>query len=291
MVKIKLKLAFTLIELLVVIAIIGILSGLIIVTMDGVTQKANIAKSQIFSNSLRNSLMLNLVSEWKLDENSGVSIVDSWGTNTGTLMENSYVGACDSSHCPQFKTTDCIYKNCLSFDGINDYISTASVTHNLNTGATFSFWSKKNIEHNGIIFGNNSTGANKRIIFLTNDRLYFETNTDGDYCAGMPSLDTNWHYYVITATETRVLFYEDCSDITVDGTVVNSIVTFDRISGPSYYFNGKLDDIRVYNAVMPISQIKEQYYAGLNSLLINGNISSREYAWRTLDLNNVQAKR
>lgn len=36
--------AFTLIELLVVIAIIGILSGLIIVTMSGATNSANDAK-------------------------------------------------------------------------------------------------------------------------------------------------------------------------------------------------------------------------------------------------------
>jgi prepilin-type N-terminal cleavage/methylation domain-containing protein len=49
------KKAFTLIELLVVIAIIGILSGLIVVSMGGVTQKANIAKAQVFSNSLKNA--------------------------------------------------------------------------------------------------------------------------------------------------------------------------------------------------------------------------------------------
>ena len=47
--KIK-QLAFTLIELLVVIAVIGILSGLIVVSMSGVTNKATIAKAQVFSN-------------------------------------------------------------------------------------------------------------------------------------------------------------------------------------------------------------------------------------------------
>ena len=59
--------AFTLIELLVVIAIIGILSGLIIVSVSGAAQKATIAKAQIFSNSLRNSLMMNMVAEFKLE--------------------------------------------------------------------------------------------------------------------------------------------------------------------------------------------------------------------------------
>jgi prepilin-type N-terminal cleavage/methylation domain-containing protein len=72
--------AFTLIELLVVIAIIGILSGLIVVTMSGVTAKATIAKGQVFSNSLRNALMLNLAAEYRLDGNAN----DSWGSNNGT---------------------------------------------------------------------------------------------------------------------------------------------------------------------------------------------------------------
>ena len=62
------KQAFTLIELLVVIAIIGILSGLIVVAMGGVTQKATIAKSQIFSNSLRNSLMLDILAQYTFDD-------------------------------------------------------------------------------------------------------------------------------------------------------------------------------------------------------------------------------
>ena len=65
-----LKTAFTLIELLVVIAIIGILSGLIVVSMSGVTEKANIAKSQVFSNSLRNSLMINTVSQYNFNDSN-----------------------------------------------------------------------------------------------------------------------------------------------------------------------------------------------------------------------------
>jgi len=110
-----LKKAFTLIELLVVIAVIGILSGLIVVSMNGVTNKATIAKSQIFSNSLRNSLMANLVSEWKFDENTGISTADSWsGGNSGTLT---------GATLPTWLTgNNCIRGSCVSFDGVDDYI-------------------------------------------------------------------------------------------------------------------------------------------------------------------------
>ena len=77
--------SFTLIEILVVIVIIGILSAFIIVSMVGVSDKARIAKSQAFANSLRNSLLINLVSEWKLNDGSGTTASDSWSANTGTL--------------------------------------------------------------------------------------------------------------------------------------------------------------------------------------------------------------
>ena len=76
--KSKFEYAFTLIELLVVIAIIGILSGLIITTMSGATESARIAKLKVYSNSVRNTLGANLVSEWKFD-NSNAN--DSWGSN------------------------------------------------------------------------------------------------------------------------------------------------------------------------------------------------------------------
>ena len=68
------KKAFTLIELLVVIAVIGILSGLIVVSMGGITTKANIAKLQVFSNSIKNSLMSDFVAEYRLDGN----MTDTW---------------------------------------------------------------------------------------------------------------------------------------------------------------------------------------------------------------------
>jgi hypothetical protein len=46
------------------------------------------------------------------------------------------------------------------------------------------------------------------------------------------------------------------------------------------YFNGLMDDIRMYDAAIPISQMKEQYYVGLNSLLSSGRIEKEEYLSR-----------
>lgn len=62
--------SFTLIELLVVIVIIGILAGIIIISTTSSIEKANIAKAHSFSNTIKNELFFNLVSEWTFDEDT-----------------------------------------------------------------------------------------------------------------------------------------------------------------------------------------------------------------------------
>jgi hypothetical protein len=43
------------------------------------------------------------------------------------------------------------------------------------------------------------------------------------------------------------------------------------------YFNGSIDNIRIYNETIPTSEIRNHYYAGLNSLLVRGSMTAQEY--------------
>jgi prepilin-type N-terminal cleavage/methylation domain-containing protein len=101
------KQSFTLVEILVVIVIIGILSSFIFFTINDSVEKASIAKSKMFSESIRNNLLLNLVSEWKLDGNAN----DSWGSNNGTPTSVSYEAE-----------ANCVSGQCASFGGSTSYI-------------------------------------------------------------------------------------------------------------------------------------------------------------------------
>ena len=130
-----LKQAFTLIELLVVIAIIGILSGLIVVAMGGMTTKANIARSQVFSNSLRNSLMLNLVAQYTFDDITDyVAATKILNSNAGNIPD-SWAGSEGQAYGgPTLKDgVDCVLGQCLFFDGVDDYLNVPS-TSALNLG-------------------------------------------------------------------------------------------------------------------------------------------------------------
>jgi prepilin-type N-terminal cleavage/methylation domain-containing protein len=297
------RLAFTLIELLVVIAVIGILSGLIVVSMSGTTDKAKIAKSQIFSNSLRNSLLLNLVSEWKFDELTtavhGGTTIDSWnGNNPLTINTNS-------DGLDKIKSnSDCIYGKCLSLDGTDDYLYASgsdSITNNLAiTGAiTLSTWVKfneLNTDRTIMARGIYNTGGDYGYIlwrYGINNRIYFSTNStttrDNMYTTSGIN-DTNWHYIVATWDGTT---NSNGKKIYVDGLIAGQgTSTISTMGQPAYQFrigqasngnyklNGLIDETKIFNASVPISQIRENYFIGLNSLLSKGGITKQEYEER-----------
>jgi len=295
------KKAFTLIELLVVIAIIGILSGLIVISMGGMTDKANIAKSQVFSNSLKNSLMLNTVGEWKIDEGSGTTVNDTWTKiNNGTLYNftDTTAGYGDSSsHADGWmSSSNCISGACLKFDGVNDYMDCgvdSSITTSLNAW-TVSAWVKPNdISVNTLIGFNSSSGAPSiRLNNTTGQPIILMSDTNFRYfsvSAWTTLKNGNWHHVVFTipgsaqADIANSKMFLDGQEVGVGSTsstgsqsAKNSL----RIGGSYYFGSGLIDEVRMYNAAVPTSQIKEQYYAGLNSLLANGNINTKEYSER-----------
>jgi prepilin-type N-terminal cleavage/methylation domain-containing protein len=294
------KQAFTLIELLVVIAIIGILSGLIVVSMGGVTNKANVAKGQVFSNSLRNALMMNIISEWKLDTGTIGSavvvgeILDTWNTNHATAVGSG----------PIIKgTSDCVSGNCLQFDGVDDYIDFGdmSIIENKNI-LTISFWAKPitltalkalitkaaliSLTDNCFVIETGLTPGDS-IIFAIGEAT---TDNYGRTSAGTISAGSWYHILMVydgtqTGNSNRLKGYINgvAQTLSFAGTIpattqaTSTNFNFGRLSNATRYFNGLIDDVRMYNAAMPTSQIQQEYYIGLNKLLNNGNISREEY--------------
>jgi len=296
----SLRQAFTLIELLVVIAVIGILSGLIVISMNGVTNKANIAKSQVFSNSLKNALLANLISEWKLDEISGISATDSWGTNTGTVIGGTFI------------SSDCIYGSCLSLTGSSSYVDLGNNTSLLSVfdsgkSFTYSIWFyptslPPSSYWDWIVCKAYTSHVSPyyQIQTLIRPTAYIESNvfnnTGSTYITGISSptgsvILNTWHYLAISVdlASSKHRMYLNGSlispTIATNGTYINyttplALGNNKNIYTSSYGFNGKLDDFRVFDSFIPLSQIKEQYFAGLNNLFLTKQITSVEYLQR-----------
>ena len=290
------KQAFTLIELLVVIAIIGILSGLIVVAMGGMTTKANIARLQVFSNSLRNSLMLNLVAQYTFDDitdyvtatkvlnSTAGNVPDSWSTNEG----QAYNGPILSS--------DCVSGQCLSFNETNlQYVSLPSMNSIINlNNYTLSAWVKTTTANTSAVIGVASKLSTQPIVQfgLVSGFALFQHRDDANVINNINSNpikinDGVWHFITsvrYSASDHR-LFVDGIqrgaatNTIGVATTTQTTIGVLDRATQGSFY-TGLVDDVRIFDAAASISQIKEQYYAGLNSLLCVGQIDMKEYGER-----------
>ena len=277
--------SFTLIELLVVIVIIGILAGVIMISTSSSIDKANIAKLKVFDESVANDLAANMISRWKLDEVNGTSTPDAWGSNTGTLN-----GAAGTQNLPQLQlASQCVTDGCLKFDGYDDYIS---YTHDIIASSwTVSVWVNPVIP---IIMDAPTYGIyavfsgdySERFLGFSNYCLTMYSTNVGTYAF---SSNGGWHKLDYVYSSNGVL------NGYVDGvkrgsaSVVNVLGTsgYKRIGNRGdglEIFKGSMDDLRVYNAALSSSQIKQNYIAGLDSLLSDGNISKEDYNQRINEL-------
>lgn len=302
-----LKKAFTLIELLVVIAIIGILSGLIIVGLGGMTKQATVAKAQVFNNSLRNSLLTDVAADIPLD----VSYNDVWNNNTGTALGAPTAQA----------AANCVQNTCYSFDGTDDAATLPDITnYALTTQMTAMVWVKGSAQTGKVPFAHwDATGTSTlrgewEIVTGAGGALRVVVSNDGtattlakDYITSAATpFDGNWHLVGFTfapgTTTGTLTVYVDGVSAAVTQTVNGNVPTIYgstavlslgcSVTGAACtagtFFAGLIDSARFYDMTIPTSQIKELYFAGLNNLFAKGQITSEEYAQRvsTYGINN-----
>jgi len=297
----KKQFAFTLIELLVVIAIIGILSALIIVGMNSTTQKATIAKTQVFSNSLRNSLMGNLVSEWRLDNGSGTTATDSWsGGNTGTLtgFADTTAGYGDTHTSGWMSSSNCISGACLKFDGTDDYVNCGNgPSLDITTAITLSAWVKtvNSATVQMIAEKAPSPYSNGYNILSSSGQLQGRIYPNSISSTAVLS-NGIWHYVVMSnqiITNGWNLYFDGVNVAQQNGVAILTNAEMFYIgarASTQIPFTGLIDEVRIFNAAMSTSQIQQNYFAGINKLLVKNLITTSDYNQRLVELSNNYVK-
>ncbi|MDD3170310.1 MAG: LamG domain-containing protein [Candidatus Pacebacteria bacterium] len=270
--------SFTLIEILVVIVIIGILSAFIIVSMAGVSSKATIAKGQAFSSSLKNALLLNMITQYKLDGDAS----DSWGSHTTGTVNGA------SSY------SSCIQSTCYNFDGIDDYIELVdSYDLRMTTGGTISVWIYPRTLGEAsagrvIDKSTSTTGANGYCIFLVgSNAIAFRINAEASYLNSSSDAITlnQWQLVTVTFNAAGRKIYVNGVDKTASGGSLTAlppdiagVVTIgNRAGATDRTFDGYIDEVRIYNMVVPSSQIQQNYYSGLSRLSAKNQVDFEEY--------------
>jgi len=229
---------------------------------------------------------------WKLDECQGTTANDSSGNGgTGTIAigsggTNSSAGTCTGSSGQAWKDgVTGKYNSSLEFDGYDDNVSipiTATNGQDVKGPISYTVWFKRSDNGSWQTLVNKidscSSPLNGFILrFTGTDVLAFEgyktSNVFNISYTSSTMSDGNWHYAVATWDGTSnangVKIYVDnnmVSQGTSSADTFTSLVGYYQkigsLSCNAHYFNGQIDDVRVYNYVLTPTQIKTIYNNG-----------------------------
>lgn len=242
------------------------------------------------------SLSSKLVAHWKFDEGSGSISHDSSGNNkNGTLA----IG----SSSPTWNTNGHSNK-ALNFDGndsitlANEIVSTSSIRVN---GITYSAWIKPNniigtqkivgqkpgSGYSDLASGGLDISSGKARMIAYDDNIAYK------YATGNTTLIPN-QWYLITGIynplDKKIKIYVNGK---FDGGET-SITTFNRLASNNYnligshnftssFFNGLIDEVKIYNTALTDEEIKQDYNQGSaisfgsTTQTIGGTTTSLEY--------------
>lgn len=223
------------------------------------------------------------IAHWTFDEGSGSSANDSSeNANTGIISGTTWKSA-----------AECKYGNCLSFNGtLVDYINLSTLEGSIedNDTGTISAWIKRSAygaAWNQIFMHTDMADNDRYLLFGTDGSGHlgfqwrFDTGAWGDNFLSVKgttilSLDT-WYHVTVTSDGTAYKLYVNglVETLTVDGTnngkwfadlepdnYSDFIGKWDRSSGPAQFFDGSIDDVKIYNYALTQKQIVEDMMGG-----------------------------
>lgn len=257
--------AFTLIELLVVIAVIGILSTAVLVYLGGTQEKAVVAQSLKFSESVYHTLGFDLAGKWDFDN----SATDTSGYGRNLTLYN---GAAYSTTTPQSVVGSGSGKYSLSLDGSNDYASVPDAANlTLGNAVTVEAWvnfraiSNHVSDQHRIAYKFAYPTAGWYLYYHENGYFNFSTYDGSSHEALyylVPKLNTWYHVVGVSNGTSNIIYVNGAKGNTVpSGTLTNSVngLYVGGYGDSNYSLNGLVDDLRVYNYALSFSEIKKHY--------------------------------
>ena len=188
---------------------------------------------------------------------------------------------------PEIKETN----YALDFDGTNDYVAADGVTSNLDSSTglpfTVSAWAYPDTTTKGAIFAFNKTGNNAEnlnLLFYAKDgstkKFYHHGSGDNSYTGSTNTFEPGqWHHIVmvVDSSGNGKLFVNGEQEATWSSgtnTSVNKFSIGQEYDGTgstaSDFFDGKIDEVAVWNVVLSAADVTALYNSG-NGLKASAN--------------------
>jgi hypothetical protein len=197
---------------------------------------------------------------WKLDEGEGISAYDSSGNgNTGTLTNLD----------PSNDWVDGKFGKALDFDGSDDYVETsASTIFDVGTTVSMTAWIKRDTNsHNWESIANHikktSSYDGYWIGSIANGKIRAFVGPYTNYVDTTNAVSNSvWHHVALVSNGTIFSIYVDGVKASADQAVgaistTNVSVRIGRSIAAGEYFDGQIDDVRIYNYALTAEQIKQ----------------------------------